>query len=706
MATLHPSAVDSGLTPQALQGLDAALFGALAKPKFRGSITDYARTIELGSGYILPTGHVCLDCQRIGLAECRHFEIETCRQLAGPFAAILDPNVWLIMVEKATQTLGSMTWDMTLHFLIIHSRFMRIKVFIDNDEKARKYCDERLMDTLKRNPDIAPLLPTGGQARHDNSKTEIKFTNGKTIVVFGLNDSNASSLPGDFVIIDEAWVHKSDGLTKKAVDRTKQVGYRKVLVVGRAGKKDEDQDVLWKGLHKRVPCSWACPCCGSRQTFGERGPAILRPEDFVPVLPKNIERRAGELPFPPAAPKPKTYAGLKTYARPSDLNTPEEIKAAAAATVLECYHCGFEIPDTKPMRLALMKSYEQEYRVMGPHGLYTPPKFEVGFWNPDPVSVTVPFAQTMQAYIVAKKSHELGNIIPLEDFYMDRWAMAWDEDLIRVMRISVQESYDALKAWDEEWRRCLIVDNQHELQTQWGSAWAVSREGKCRQLWRGPLRGLGDANKEWKEQPDTVAGKQKELGIKDQWVFLDGAYMLHEVIDECAKHGHWGTIDGERLWLCWNVLRGSKWQDFSHAAEQNPKVRFAVSDPIEEYRTIGKFTISVQRFEFSALKCGDMAATMLKQKGREALMLPETDKPSNPLSWTAQTNSMKRETIQSKHSGMSSDIWLPLKQNTPTHYWDLVKMLNAVFCIWEIDGLFGAPVEETTVTATAPDGEN
>ena len=331
------------------------------------------------------------------------------------------------------------------------------------------------------------------------------------------------------------------------------------------------------------------------------------------------------LPLLPSPPKPGSYCGLRTYARPSELHTPEEIKAAAAATVLECYHCGFEIQDTPQMRKQLMATYDQEYRVMGPHGLYTPENYTVGFWNPEPVSVTVPFSATMQDYIVAKKTYDLTkNLQKLEDFYKANWATRWDEDLVRTLRVSVQESYDALKAWPEEWRRCLIVDNQHELQTQWGSAWAVSRDGKCRQLWRGPLRGLGDANKEWKEQPDTVAGKQKELGIKDQWVFLDGAYMLHEVADECAKHGHWGTIDGEKLWLCWNILRGSKWQDFAHAGEENPKVRFPVSDPIEEYRTIGKFTISVQRFEFSALRCGDMANAMLSGKGREALMLPET----------------------------------------------------------------------------------
>lgn len=406
---------------------------------FRGSITDYARTIELGSGYIgsWADDNLCRNCRaKGGIIRCRHFEIDTARHLAGPFAAILDPNVRLVMLLKAAQTAGSLVWDMTLHFLIVHSSYMRIKILLDSDEKALKYCDHRLMETLKKNPDIMALME--GVDRFDITKTEIKFKNGKTVIIGGLNDSNASSLPSDVIVVDEGWLHQSDGLMRKAIDRTKQIKHRKVIIVGQAGNKDEDQDRLWKSLHKRVPLTFACPCCNGRQEFNL---TKERPSEFVPVIP-NRERTASgalvisyagllEMQWPLLPPEKDSYWGMKVDKRFKEIESEEAVKAVAATAYLECYHCGFKILDTRALRQALNDSYEQEYRVLGPGGVYyTPENYEVGFWNPDPASMNVPFKDTMQEYIVAKKSHEeLGNIIPLQDFYKNRWATAWDAQL-------------------------------------------------------------------------------------------------------------------------------------------------------------------------------------------------------------------------------------------------------------------------------------
>lgn len=512
---------------------------------YRGSITDYARAITLGAGYMVPDDNVCRNCAAAGIRYCRHFEIDTCRQLAGPFAAMDDPNVWLTMVAKATQTLGSLTWDLALHYLIVHSRYMRIKIFLDSDEKARKYCDERLMDTLRRNPDIAPLLPVGGQLRHDDRKAEIKFINGKVIVVGGLNDSNTSSLSGDCVIIDEGWEHGSDGQMTKAIDRTKQVAYRKVIVVGRAGRQDEDQDKIWQTLDKHVPVTWACPCCGSRQSFDLRGPVYRRAQEFKPVLVTDEMWRAfrarfnlgaNELPLPPAPPKPLAYAGLKLDRPLSEIGSGEDIKAAALAATLECYHCGFNIPDTKPMRRALMASYEQEYRIPGPHGYYTPPNYSVGFWNPDPVSVTIPFAQTMRAFILAKKASTSGNRLPVEDFYMDRWARAWDESLIELRDNSISVgSYDPNEVMPHEHSRDMAVDCQQNQdhydltgKSVTGWFWYVVRvfdkAGNSRQLARGFV-------KSW----DAWVAVQKHWKIPNDRVVIDVLNFSTEVIQKAVE---------------------------------------------------------------------------------------------------------------------------------------------------------------------------
>lgn len=687
------------------RGIHRASIAASAKV-FRGTLPEFARGIQLGRGYILPAepksyDNLCRNCRVKGLKVCRHFEIDTCRQLSGPMTALLDPNVQTAMVLKAVQTLGSLIWDIWLHYIIVHSHFYRIKVFINDEKKALRYCDERLMPTLRANPEISHLIPIGGISRYDATKTSIIFTNGKSVEILGLNDSNASSLTADVVVIDEGWEHGSDGLMQKAIDRTKQSrssGRTKVFIVGQAGNKKEDQDGIWDKLDKIVRGNWACPNCNGRQTYGEFGPSITRPKDFKQLIGKVPTGK--EL-------KPGSYAGLKV-ARPfSSANSPEEIRALSKTATLECLHCGFEIEDNRLNRRALSESLDQEYRVDGPMGLYTPKDYSVGFWNPDPASETISYADTMHAYIVAKKAKEdYQNIIPLRDFYQNRWATAWDEKMTREIRARMQEAYDIQSDWPEEWkgRRVLIVDCQHELQHFWASAWAVSKTGKSRQLWRGLARGFGDETTKstWtpeSKEPPTLCAIQKHFGILHQRVFLDGKYMTEELVEECAKHGHWGIIDGERLWLCWNLLCGSAQKNFSHADDQNSKLRYPISDSYQQYPKfkVDGETVTVEMFYYAKTQTSQMAARYRDGNSPEMLCLPETEDPENNLSWTAQINSCYPHFEQNKKTGEFVEIWKADKQSTPTHFWDNLTMLMAVFCLWNLVGAMNTMPEPKTV---------
>ena len=677
---------------------------------FRGEIYDYCRTIELTGGYLVPKDNLCRNCREKGINRCKHFEIDTCRQLVGAFKALNDPNISRVMILKAVQTLGSLVWELTLHFLIVHSPYKRIKIFIDSIEKADRFADDRFMPILKSNKDIAPLIPREGMARHDAYKTGIKFLNGKTIEILALNESNASSLSADFVVIDEGWEHGADGLMQKAIDRTKQAkatGNCKVLIVGQAGNVKEDQDNIWLELHKRVRATWQCPCCGGRQTFGEQAPSVFRKEDFKPLPP--LENLPAGMIIPTEPPVSGTYAGLKVRGDYRDVSKPEEIKALAATAFLECYHCGYKITDTPKNRRALVDSFDQEHREVGVGGiLYTPKNFTVGFWNPDPASETIPFAGTMEEYIKAKKADDdFKNKIRLRDFYQNRWATAWNEKLGVTLRVRAQEKYDIQSDWPEEWkgRRSLIIDCQHELQHFWASVFAISETGKSRQLWRGLVRGFGDPNKAamWtpeKNETPMLVDVQKHFGVLDQRTFLDGGYMREELVEECAKHGHWGKIDGERTWLCWNLLIGSASKDFSHFEDKNPKNRYPVSDVFKEtpkFRVDGN-RVDVEVFYFAKTAMSTMAARYRDGNGPQTMFLAETESPENPLSWTAQIYSCTPHYEISKKTGEASEIWKADKQSTPTHFWDVLTMFMAVHCLWGIGGFRESGRPDAVVT--------
>lgn len=462
-----------------------SLYGGISR-SFRGEIWDYIRKFELGTGYIgdWELTNLCQVCRaRGGIEKCRHFEIGTARHLIGPLRAIRDPHVRVMMLLKAAQTGGSLAWDLSVHYLLVHSPYKRIKVFMDCDEKATKYCQQRFMDTLKANPDISPLLPTGAD-RFGVTFTELRLLNGKTLFVGGLNNSNASSLPADVLILDEGWLHQSDGLMKKAFDRLKQTKRGKIIVVGQAGKVDEDQDKIWKSLNVRVPLTWACPCCGGRQQFSLTD---ARPADFIPLapLPDGV-RNVGQLILPAQSPKPETYYGMKVPGRFSELDTPEKILQAATKATIECYHCGFEIPDTREMRQALNDTFDQEYRVQRPDGsFYTPPNYGVGFWQPDPASMFVSYKETMYSYIVAKQTQKrLGNKELLITFYQANWATAWSDDLVGQMSAPLPMNiFDDLKAVPGEKLRTAAVDIQDKLTNVWVEIWAVGEGSAIRLLW-------------------------------------------------------------------------------------------------------------------------------------------------------------------------------------------------------------------------------
>ncbi|MDE2019952.1 MAG: phage terminase large subunit family protein [Patescibacteria group bacterium] len=547
---------------------------------FRGSPTDYCRQIVLGHGYNLSkVGNLCRDCREKGLTECRHFEIDTCRQLIGPFQAMADPNVQLIDMRKATQTLGSLFWDMGVHFLLVHSHYSRIISLLENEEKALVYCDSRFMDTLKKNPDLMPVLPTGVK-RHDDKKTDILFRNGKLIRVCGLNESNASSLTWQVVIISEFWQHGRDGLLFKAIDRAKQVADKKIILESQAGLAGDDEEEIWKRC-RQVPVTWTCPFCGRPQNFSTNGPTIRRPDDFKPsefALIKPMSDKWDELfrniktpeqDF--TSPKPGTYAGLKTPKSSKEIKDDADLQATAAQAYLECFHCGIRMADTQNLRYKLMESYSQEYQDVTPYGKITPPGLEVGFWNPEPVSVTVKFSETMQAFVTAIKSSESGNYLPLQIFYQSRWAKPWNPSISdRRMLETVPGSYetDPAKMMPDFFARYMGVDSQKRLdvpanQSVVGSFWYVIREfdkfGNSRQL----ARGFADS---W----DSWISEQKKWKVPNARVAIDASWMTPQIERRAASEYELLTSarpnpqTGQKYLYasCWKLFFGSPKSSF------------------------------------------------------------------------------------------------------------------------------------------------
>lgn len=663
------------------------------KPPFRGGIPENcARFKFIGKAY------EAMPPEQLG-----HFQLRSARHVAGPMAALVDPWVRLVHIIGATQVLKSVVGDAWVIYCMEHvCRWML--VLFEGDEKATQYAGTRLMPTLHQHPQLGSVIrQVQLENRFDVTTTLIKAP-GMVLKVGGLNDKNVSTFSWPLIWVSEAWQHHNDGLLEKAFKRADRFPEdSKILNESQAGLADEDLHNAVKKA-RPVPLEWQCPACAGWQTWEWRHWSYIRPADFVPRPRRKVSTAnvGGQIALIESEiPKAGTYGGMKWV---DDARGTRTIEERSRSAWWECVWCGHKIEDTKPVRQGLMDSYRQDYRSAavsetsrsaapdpaGTGALHSGTPRQVVFTLPYESARDNRFEKTVANYLAAREAKAQGNPIRMQDWFMAERAVFYDPALGRILRVQTQEKYDAKSDWPEEWagHRTLVVDCQHELQFFWASVWAVSRTGKSRQLWRGMLRGFGDHKKEDKEQPETITAKQREFGVKDQFVFLDCGYMRNELATECVRHGHWATINRERHWVCWTLLCGSKQRDFSHADDKNSKVRYPVSDPFLEYPElrVDQYRVSVEVYYFSALQMGDMWARYRDGHGPETMFLAETESIENPLSWTAQINACTKQTKQNPKNGEIVELWLPPKQTTPHHYFDIGRMFMAIHCLWGIAG--------------------
>lgn len=609
------------------------------RPPFRGEIYDYSRKLDLQDGYAVK-GPV---------------NIDTLRHLVGPLQAIRDPRVRLVSIRGAVQTTKSLIADITVPYWIEHDPGDCLWLFED-DPKAKLYADSRAMPLIRSIPGIAALLE--GVDRSDKTKTKIKFKH-MNLVLAGLNPGNVQSISWRYVIIDETWLHPFDGLIRQAKDRTKQYpNTKKIILIGQGGIEDDDPDKEHKETDQRE-LHYACPLCGELQPFEL---SRRRPDDFP------IENLRG------------SYAGLSwdTNERTRQngrWNYDEVFKSAHH----RCYRCDGRIEDRPEIRRALNDSYC--YRATNPNAQ----KDQVGFHWPAEASMRVSFGELAVKYLRAKAAtEEQGYKLPLQEYYQKDRGLSWNDLLEGEYRATVRENYNVASAWSEEAFRPLIVDCQRDLKKFYYTVFAVSHSGESRELDRGSVAS-------WKE----VAGIQQKWKVKDQHVLVDCGYRMTEVLRECVRHGHVGTIrvgdKPRKIWLCWTGMKGSGYELFKHVHPRTQVAEFRIYSERKFYDTNVGTTGRQPRspwYEWSNLHCKDLLRA--RRDGDPGipkfLTLPDSLPAVDQNSHFAQMHSEKR--IEDYKGGRKRAIWVPIRETRPNHFWDIGAMLMAFM---GIVGIIGAP---------------
>ena len=364
--------------------------------------------------------------------------------------------------------------------------------------------------------------------------------------------------------------------------------------------------------------------------------------------------------------------------------------AVMRETYYECFHCGGRWDDNPKTRYELDKS--SHYVATNPNAL---PGY-VGFSWPAWCGQRLKWGgeQVMLGYLRAKQIKEkIGRNEELKQWHQKSAAKSWNPKLESIFRQRNQNSYDVALAKHDAWRLFGVIDNQKDLAQQWCVFWAAKKNGSVKQIWRGSLNGLAAVREKQLSFGLDASGKPI---LKDQWMFLDGRYLPEQIARHIAenKYGHWATYEGERVWMAWNLLQGSKLEYHTHEEVQDKTKKFIVGDPnSREYQVDGKY-VEILIYPFSATATGQRFEASRDGTGLETLFLErqENEPPDDhELSHHSQIYSNKLVESKSFAPRDARMRYVPVPPSSPDHYFHIGRMMEAVRELWLIDGIYAAP---------------
>jgi hypothetical protein len=657
---------------------------------FRGSIIDNAKRFRLtGPAY-----------NSMPQEQDGYFSIETARQLAGPFAALLDDGVREVGIVGATQVLKSVCGNVWLPYVMEHDPGDALVVF-EADDKALSFADRRLMPTIKAHPTLFARIEQETGTRHDVTKTKI-VSNSMSLTVGGLNDTTVSTFSYRYVWVSESWQHGSDGLLMKAIKRADRFPDTcKILIESQAGLAGEDLHNWAKGCHQ-VPLTWECPHCDGRQTWEF---AQLRGEDFKarPVL------RGPQVP-PPA---PGTYSGMTfdgAEAIGADGSRRERtIDERARSAYWQCYWCGYAIHDRPEIRQAIAKTYRQDYRVEISPGRFISPR-SVVFYLPKESNVDNRFEASAKSYLTAKATEKFGNAQPLIDWHISERAVFYEVGSQSRRIPIITGSYNVKDGIPNEVCRVGAADAQQDddLTAEAGSPktgnfWAVARAidtaGNMYQLDRAFVRS-------W----DELKAFQDRNQITNENFGIDCSFFRNDIIDMAAheireqkfkrkKRGKW--VEASK-WFTWTMLAGDTTGRNSWLWPDKTYRLMSPMQPQSRNVTIRSqsFSIKVPLYTWSQLGIKDMLHALITGGGqtvkfyslkREQLTGPLAEstrlKESGNLTYE---NQMQAEYRTVKKNG--KPYWE--KYRPQNHFWDAECMCLVQFGLGGYLGV-AAPADES-----------
>lgn len=665
-------------TPDAQPGLCASMLRAAiataAEPPFRGGIAENCATAPMGKGYA---------------NDGKPFDISTACYLKPVLAAIECESTRKVVIKAGVKTMKSFVAEMALGFYCPYGSG-DCSIYFGTEELGEDQATTRILNYLWGIPAMAEKRKTIiGQ--WDETMKATKFPD-KTLRISPANLMWVQDLNLEFVAIRDAHVTKATGMIDQIIARTTQYpDTKKIIIESQGGEIGFDFDRHYNDtdqgeLHVK------CPFCGQLNIWNWRGWHRERPDDFVAKPPLAIPSLDRDNWVTENTKLLKSEQRKDCGFKRGDeqlIKLPDgeyDEAAILREAYYECYHCGSRWDDTPTIREQLDSDDSVRYIPARTTALIT----NKGFNFPQWINRRLPWGEMMLAYLKHKQTRDrTGNIEPLKQWWQKTAGRTWDDRLLRELRARAQASFDVEMSKHDAWRLCMIVDNQLHLMQQWVMVLAVKKDGSVRQIWRGSLNGLAEVRK---KQLEYVDPKGNQI-LKDWFAFLDSRYKPEQIRQHILEHkyGRWVTMEGERTWLGWMLMQGSRFEYQTHSEEKDKTKKFVVGDPnYHEGRVDGRY-VELLTYPFSATACGERFEASRDGLGMETLFLPrQLDEPpdEHELSHHSQIHSNKLVESKSVVPRESRMRYVPVPASAPDHYFHMWRMFEAVKEIWGVDGVY------------------
>lgn len=405
----------------------------------------------------------------------REFRIEQSRQFYAPLQSLKSELVREVYILAPPRSGKTMIADLFVPWSIVNDPGAVLWVF-STEPQAELHCEARLMPVLNGCPGIAPLMPND---RHKARNSQIQFSNGYPLHVFGSSLSNLQARGYKTVILDECWQFNAGrvGHARARMGDAEKTESNKFLAISQGGFPDTEWHTLWVNgtIHE-----WHVPCAGCGQQM------------LLAFAGRNEE-------------------GERTNVIWDEIKLPDgqwDALAASRTARFRCQHCGHDHPDTATTRAQWNDG--GEYRVTKDGD----PR-KVGYrWE---ALTDVSMGTLVDEWLRARNMARAGVYEPTIDFIQKRRAdFASQTTIMQGHQTIATAEVTAGSDWEDEVVRFMAVDLQ-DLDYYWVMVRAWAANGESRRLYWGHVNGKAELERIRQEYKVPAGARGTGVLIDSNW---------------------------------------------------------------------------------------------------------------------------------------------------------------------------------------------